>query len=112
MTSPHKAATQDLVNQSLKQERTFGNLENESPMQNGDASDDRSTIEVNDDKAEEHLKFTREMKLLGHENLKTPKSVKRKFHILQNKSICSKLKFSYFFDMFIGLSKKMLSFQK
>ena len=79
------------MHQSLKQERTFGNLENESPVQNRDASDDRSTIEVNDDKAEEHLKFTREMKLLGHENLKTPKSIKRKFHILQNKSIRSKL---------------------
>ena len=78
MTSPHKTATQDLVNQPVKQERTFGNLENESPMQNGDVFDDKSTIEVKDDKAEEHLKFTREMKLLGHENLKTPKSVKRK----------------------------------
>ena len=90
MTSPHKATNQDLVNNSHKQDRTFGNLENESPMQNGDAFDDKSTIEVQDVKAEEHLKFTREMKLLGHENLKTPKSVKRKFHSSQNKSCCSK----------------------
>ena len=86
MTSPHKAATHDITNRSHKQDRTFGNIENESPMQNGDAFDDKSIIEVKDDKAEEHLKFTREMKLLGHENLKTPKSVKRKFHTSQNKS--------------------------
>ena len=33
MTSPHKAATHDITNHSHKQDRTFGNLENESPMQ-------------------------------------------------------------------------------
>ena len=86
MSSPHKALTEEPQNHKHEEVRTFGNLKNESPMQNGDALDDKSVTKMDEDNTEENSKFTREMKLLGHQDLKTPKSVKRKFIKLQSKN--------------------------
>lgn len=83
MASPNKTSNRDTEKENNKQTRTFGNLENEMPVQNGDAMQDESIDAMNDDKLEEHDKFSREMRKLGHADLKSPKAIKRKFRLLR-----------------------------
>ena len=77
--STHKDPDQDAKHGSHKHTRTFGNLKDESPLKNGDAFEEDSTDKTNDNMTEEHSKFSREMKMLGHDDLKSPKSIRRKF---------------------------------
>ena len=58
-------------------ERTFGHLMNESPISN--EHDTKLDIPEKVEQLEEqNTKFTREMKMLGHESVTSPKSIKSK----------------------------------
>ena len=83
MASPNKTSNRVTEKENNKQTRTFGNLENEIPLQNGDEIQDESIDVINDETLQEHDKFSREMRKLGHADLKSPKAIKRKFRLLR-----------------------------
>ena len=78
MASPNKTSNRVTEKENNQEIRSFGNLENDMPVQNGDAIQDESIDVMNDDTLEEHDKFSREMRKLGHADLKSPKAIKRK----------------------------------
>ena len=109
MASPNKTSNRVTEKENNKQTRTFGNLENEMPVQNGDAIQDESIDVMNDDTLEEHDKFSREMRKLGHADLKSPKAIKRKFRLLR---CCKLLRLLYKSENFSHLSNQIYILQK